>query len=55
MERRFTFNKKKVSNANKNRFYVNMRIIHVKSIFICITNFLLVKAKSSFHCITPHI
>ena len=29
MERRFTFNKKKVSNANKNRFYVNMRIVHV--------------------------
>ena len=29
MERRFSFNKKKVSNANKNRFYVNMRIIHV--------------------------
>ena len=29
MERRFSFNKKKVSNANKNKFYVNMRIIHV--------------------------
>ena len=29
MERRFTYNKKKATEANKLKFYVNMRIVHV--------------------------
>ena len=29
MERRFTYNKKKATEANRLKFYVNMRIVHV--------------------------
>ena len=29
MERRFTYSKKKATEANKLKFYVNMRIVHV--------------------------